>query len=163
MNHFRLLFLTILSAAAWSIAASCNSPVEAQGPGPQGPQGPQGSVGPAGPVGPQGSVGPAGPVGPQGNVGPKGADGTAGVLGYELVQKTVVVSANTSLTTFGECPSGKTAVGGGFGPISKNGEIVVLESRPYVVMGPRYWAFGFQNRSSAPQSIDLYTTCMYVS
>jgi hypothetical protein len=138
---------------------SCGSPLEAETPGPQGPPGPQGLVGPQGPAGPQG---PPGAPGPQGLAGPAGAMGPAGpsgFSGYEVATQAMSLPVG-GLTTFATCPSGKIAIGGGFGRIPDRGEVIVRESRPYAEFGPRYWALGFRNTTTGPISVDVYAVCV---
>jgi hypothetical protein len=117
--------------------------------GPQGPQGPQGVQGPIGPAGPQGPAGPTGATGatvatgatgPQGPAcpatnpackGPKGDPGPAGVSGYEVVfSGDVVFQAFETKDMFVPCPSGKTAISGGWGILGGQSAVVLIGSVP---------------------------------
>ena len=155
---------------------SCSSPVEAQSQGPQGPTGPagpQGATGPAGPAGPIGPQGPAGnsaqpgpagaqgPAGPQGAQGPAGANGRDGVPGIQFVTNQYTVPAMSGATTYGVCPAGKVAIGGGFGRLNQN--VTVRESRPgsNQISPERYWTVGFLNLTSTDQTVDVYAACAY--
>jgi hypothetical protein len=89
--------------------------------GPQGQQGPQGVAGPQGPVGPQGAPGTAGSQGPKGDPGPKGDTGPQGPAGagaaadFVSVSKLGTSNSNSFKAESVSCPSGFTAVAGGFG------------------------------------------------
>jgi hypothetical protein len=81
--------------------------------------------GPLGPEGPMGSAGPQGPTGPE------GAAGAPWQADYEIVEKEVATDGTlTGLQSLDVlCPSGKVAVGGGFGFSDTRVDIRV--SRPY--------------------------------
>lgn len=174
---FMTFFLTPLLSA-------CGSPVEAQSQGQQGPPGPvglqgaTGPVGPAGPVGPQGPAGPPGssaaagavgpqgpqgPAGPQGIAGPQGSNGRDGVPGVQFVMNQYTVQAMSGATTYSICPSGKVAIGGGFGRLNQN--VTVRESRPgsNQINPERFWTVGFVNLNSSEQTVQVYAVCAFPS
>ena len=87
-------------------------------PGPTGPRGPQGDPGATGPQGQNGEPGATGPQGPAGPRGPAGPAGPAGVVGtlHKIVTAEVSVPPQTipAVTVEAPCPTGETAVSGGF-------------------------------------------------
>ena len=179
--HKRICSFTLIVVCCTSLLNSCSSPVEAQsqglqGPaGPVGPQGIQGLAGPAGPIGPQGPAGPAGnaaspgatgaqgPAGPQGTTGAQGPTGRDGIGGIQFVTTQYTVRAMSGASTYGICPAGKVAIGGGFGRLNQN--VTVRESRPgsNQISPDRYWTVGFVNLNSSEQVVDVYAVCAFPS
>ena len=176
-KHLRASCIVAVMAIAPALS-SCGSPVEAQSQGPQGPAGPMGPQGvagpsgPTGPVGPQGPQGPAGstafgatgpqgPAGPQGPTGPQGATGRDGVPGILFVVNQYTIPPMSGGTTYGVCPAGKVAIGGGFGRLNQN--VTVRESRPgsNQITPERYWTVGFVNLNPTEQTVGVYAVCAF--
>lgn len=82
----------------------------------KGADGAAGAQGPQGPTGADGLNGLPGPVGPPGPGGPSGLQGPAGgISGYEIVWKSVAVSATSNgILTSETCPEGKKVIGAGY-------------------------------------------------
>ena len=102
-------------------AAGATGPVGPQGPaGPQGAQGFQGAVGQQGP---KGDTGPQGPAGPQGPQGPQGPAGSGGSGDFVSVSKLGTVNSVSPKGESVDCPTGFTAVAGGFGLLAGDNSI----------------------------------------
>lgn len=108
--------------------------------------------GPAGPVGP---AGPAGPAGPQGADGPQGP---AGISGLETATRDIQVPAGFFSTTDVSCPTGKTAISGGWNSSALAQGFDVDESHP----SGSDWLFTFYNGTNVAVSVTLYAVCVLV-
>lgn len=83
---------------------------------------------------------------------------TAGVSGYEIVQVTGTIPANTTqMAQFSVyCPVGKRVVGGGF---SVGGDAIPVQSQPAVYAGAWGWQVGVNNHQSVTFSITVSAIC----
>lgn len=87
---------------------------------------------------------------------------TASVSGYEFVQVTGTIPANTTQMAqfLSNCPVGKRVVGGGF---SVGGDATVIQSQPVVNTGAVYgWLVGVNNHQSVTFSITVLAICARV-
>lgn len=146
---------------------------EAGPEGPQGeigPEGPQGEIGPEGPQGeigpqgPQGETGPEGPQGAQGETGPQGPEGPEGppgTSGYEVVQEiSDEIAPDTGGSQSADCPSGKVAVGGGWG--GTQGATFFTVRRNNINTSGTGWQVQVQNQGPSASHLIVRVICMSV-
>jgi hypothetical protein len=120
------------------------APVVAGPPGPageRGPAGPTGERGPAGPIGQRGPAGERGRTGPRGPAGPRGGP----VRVVHATSAPVALGPDGSATAVARCPSGSTAIAGGYslsgkGPVRS---LAVIGDEP---RGAGAWAVTVQAR-----------------
>lgn len=125
--------------------------------------GPSGKLPPSlGTIGPQGPQGSKGDPGPKGDTGPAGPPGTAG---YEIVQNTVNAAPNgadyyDSTTVTAQCPTGKSAVGGGYYIGTVSTAVEVSYSRP--AAAKTGWEIYVHNGAPYAISATAYVICLTV-
>jgi hypothetical protein len=84
----------------------------------------------------------------------------SGIPGYEIVQQTFTVPANTTIMAqfTVNCPSGKSVLGGGF---LLNGAGNVVQSQPSVFGGLFGWLVGVNNPLPFTMSLYVYAVCAF--
>jgi hypothetical protein len=108
-------------------------------------------------TGPQGPAGPTGAAGPAGPAGPAGADG---VSGLQYVQEEISIPANSLGQASVDCPTGKTAIAGGFE--SESG-VDIRSSTPNYQnsSGPAFsWVTVFINNNAYAVTRYAYAVCV---
>jgi hypothetical protein len=114
--------------------------------GAAGVNGANGSSTGTGAPGDAGATGATGATGPQGEIGATGATGANGVSGFQTVTDTKDTGApGTAQDTTVDCPSGKIAISGGFGPADGAEEASLWRSMPD---GSSSWLFSWTSLDS---------------
>jgi hypothetical protein len=108
--------------------------------------------------GTQGPAGPAGPVGPQGPQGDQGDQGPAGISGLEMATKTFSLPVGGWLPTVA-CPTGKSAVSGGWASNNLSPGLEVTENAPF--KDDSGWGFAVINGTGSTVVFTAYAMCAY--
>jgi hypothetical protein len=118
--------------------------------------------------GSEGPTGPSGTAGVPGQPGTQGPPGPAGVAGFQVVKQTIPLPAGNSreMSVVVSCPSGKVAVGGGFGRVAYaieldpgSGTIPQLESHPDEANAAN-WVFVVYYGGPYSGAWPIYVTCI---
>lgn len=89
---------------------------------------------------------------------------SATVDGYEVVKSTPSFAANTQTVNTVLCPTGKVAIGGGYGPSpyynNNSSFMVFLDALDYGnTDSARTWDIGADNHTAYPQTMDIFVVC----
>jgi hypothetical protein len=104
----------------------------------------------------QGAQGPAGPAGPTGPQGPKGDQGPAGISGLEQALKTFSLPVGGWLPSV-DCPTGKSAISGGWTSTNLSPGLEVNESAPF--KDDSGWGFAVINGTGSTVVFTAYAMC----
>jgi hypothetical protein len=104
----------------------------------------------------QGAQGPAGPTGPVGPQGPQGDQGPAGISGLEMATKTFSLPVGGWLPSV-DCPTGKSAVSGGWFANNITPGLEVDVSAPF--NDDSGWEFAVINGTGSTVVFTAYAMC----
>lgn len=117
--------------------------------------------GPAGPQGPTGDTGPQGPAGQAGSAGVQGPQGPAGTLSYSIATQSVSAPAGSATRLAVMCPSGTTALAGGFttSPDGLSGIEVTNDFPGPSGKSPGGWGVSINNNSGTSVTLTVDAVC----